>query len=149
MSTSDRFTAATFTTLPALFFTLLFLQTGWLGRDYWWETYLMVLSALTICSVLFGFAFPAVLQKLKLHQPWIWISISGLLAWIVALLMLGMLNTTPLCVGQNNGDGNNDLGMCMFMTALSGIIYTPVYLALLVASSLIGQWMLSLRTKYS
>jgi hypothetical protein len=54
---------------------------------------------------------------------------------------------TPLCVGKNNGDGNNDFGMCMFMTALSGVVYTPVYLGVLAISSLLGQRVLLLKTK--
>jgi hypothetical protein len=147
MSTSSRLFSAFFTALPGFIFFILFLLSGWLGREYWWETYLIVLLALLSSSLLFGSVFPTVFQKLRLHRPWLWILAQGFLAWIVALIVLGSLNLTPLCVGQNNGDGNNDLSMCMFMTALSGIVYTPVYLSILVVSSFLGHRMLRIKSK--
>ncbi|HEU0297614.1 MAG TPA: hypothetical protein VFR47_33035 [Anaerolineales bacterium] len=143
MSTASRLVSTFFTALPALFFFLLFLVSGWLGREYWWATYLAVLIVLLFSALLFGFALPTVFQKLRLRHPWIWIFAQGSLAWALALLVLGLLNLTPLCVGQNNGDGNNDLGMCVFITALSGTVYTPVYLVILVMSALIGHWVLT------
>jgi hypothetical protein len=63
---------------------------------------------------------------------------QGLLAWIAALLDLGLSNLTPLCVGQNNSDGNNERGICLLVTALSGILYMRIYLMVLSVSSLIG-----------
>lgn len=138
MSTSRRLLSAIFTALPGFFFFLLFLLTGW-RREYWWGTYLVVLTVLLISSVFFGFMFPLVFQKLR-WRPWVWILVQGLLAWAIACLVLTLLNMTPLCVGQNNGDGNNNFGMCMFMTVLSGIVYTPVYFGLLVISALAGSW---------
>jgi len=93
-------------------------------------------------SLFFGIALPTLCQKLRVHSPWIWIVAQGLPAWALALFVLDALNLTPLCVGQNNGDGNNDFAMCNFMTALSGIIYTPPYLGVLAMSSLIGHWVL-------
>lgn len=143
MSTSNRLVSAFFTALPGFLFFLLFLSSGWLGRDYWRGTYMAVLIVLLISSLLIGFALPTVFQKLKLAQPWMWIMLQGLLSWALALFVLGFLNMTPLCVGQNNGDGNNNLDMCMFMTALTGIVYTPVYLVVLAVSAFIGHWVLS------
>jgi hypothetical protein len=144
MSISSRLISSFFTALPGFFFFILFLLSGWLGREYWWETYLAVLIVLLINSLLFGFILPTVFQKLRLRHPWIWILAQGLLAWALALFVLGLLNLTPLCVGQNNGDGNNDFAMCNFMTALSGIVYTPLYLGILAVSSLIGHWVLQM-----
>jgi hypothetical protein len=146
MSTSIRLVSAFFTALPGFFFLILCLFSGWLGREYWWETYLTALIILLISSLLFGFALPTVFQKLRLRHPWTWVLAQGLLAWILALLVLGLLNLTPLCVGQNNGDGGNDLGMCIFMTLLSGIVYTPVFLGMQAVSALIGHWVLSSKT---
>jgi hypothetical protein len=147
MSTSSRLTSALFTALPGFFFYILFLQSGWLGREYWWGTYLVVLIVLLASSLFFGFMLPIVFQKLRLRYLWISILVQGFLSWTMALIVLGLLNLTPLCVGQNNGDGNNDVSMCMFMTVLSGIVYTPVYLIILAMSSLIGHWLLSLKIK--
>jgi len=144
MSTSSRLVSAFFTALPGLLFLILFLSSGWFGRDYWWGTYTAVLIVLFINSLLFGFALPTMFQKLKIRHAWLWIFIQGLLAWVISLAVLGLLNLTPLCIGQNNGDGNNDLGMCVFMTVMSGIVYTPIYFGLLAVSSLIAHGVLSL-----
>jgi hypothetical protein len=138
MSPSRRLLSAIFTALPGFVFCLLFLLTGWRG-EYWWGMYLVVLTVLLISSGFFGLMFPFVFQKLR-WRPWVWILVQGLLAWTIAYLVLALLNMTPLCVGQNNGDGNNNFGMCMFMTVLSGIVYTPVYFGLLVISALAGSW---------
>jgi len=146
MATSRRLVSAIFTSLPGLIFLTLFLVSSSPGRDYWWGTYLIILGVLVICGLAFGFALPPIFQKLGLRQPWTWILLQGLLAWIAALIVLGLLNLSPLCVGQDNGDGNNDLGMCLFMTVLSGIIYSPVYLGMLVLSAMIGQWVLKRMT---
>jgi hypothetical protein len=142
MSTLSRLISSFLTALPAFFFFILFLVSDWIGREYWWKTYLTVLIVLLISSLFFGFVLPTLFQKLRLRHPWIWILMQGLLAWTLAFFVLGLLNLTPLCVGQNNGDGNNDFAMCNFMTALSGIVYTPIYLGTLTMSSLIGHWML-------
>ena len=139
MSAMSRFISSFFTVLPTLFFFILFLRSGWLGREYWWGTYLTVLIVLFISSMFFGFALPTLFQKLRLRHPWIWILVQGLLAWTLALFVLGLLNLTPLCVGQNNGDGNNDFALCNLMTALSGMIYTPLYLVTLTVSAWLGQ----------
>src|ERR1041385_8238845 len=119
MSTTSRFISMLFTALPGFIFFILFLSTSWFGREYWWGTYFTVLSVLVLSNLLFGFVLPSVFQSLRIPHPWIWILLQGFFAWIVAVCMLGLLNTTPLCVAQDNGDGNNDFGMCMFMTALS------------------------------
>lgn len=144
MSTLNRLVSAFFTALPGLFLFILFLSTGWFARDYWWGTYTAVLLVLFMTSLVFGFALPVMFQKLRMRHPWQWILIQGLLAWLISLAVLWLLNLTPLCIGQNNGDGNNDLGMCMFMTVMSGIVYTPIYLGLLTVNSLIGHAILSL-----
>jgi len=142
MSTSSRLISAFFTALPGLFFFLLFLLSSLLGREYWWGTYIVVLLVLLTTSLAAGFALPTVFQKLKWRYPWLWIFAQGLLGWGMALVMLGLLNATPLCVGQNNGDGNNNLGMCVFMTILSGMVYTPLYLGMLVLSAFAGHWVI-------
>ena len=142
MSATSQVFSAFFTALPGSVFFTLFLHSGWIGREYWWGTYLTVLIALLFSALFFGFTLPAVFLKLKFHQVRVWILVQGLLAWILALFLLGFLNLTPLCIGQDNGDGNNDFAMCNLMTALAGIVYMPLYLSTLVVSSLIGHWVL-------
>jgi hypothetical protein len=142
MSISTRLLSAFFTAIPGFIVSILFLFSRWLGTEYWRGTYLMVLLVLLITSLSFGFKLPNLFQELRVRRPWIWILIQGLLAWIVALIVLGFLNLTPLCIGQNNGDGNNDIGMCFFMTVLSGLVYTPLYLGMQTLSALIGHWVI-------
>lgn len=147
MSTSNRLISAVFTALPGFGFLALFLAASLLGKDYWWETYLVVLVFLVIASLILGFALPPILSGTKLRKPWAWIAAQGFLSWGLALVALGLLNLTPLCVGQNNGDGRNDLFLCLLSTAASGIVYTPVYLTMLGMSAGIGQWIMkSMRT---
>ncbi len=45
--------------------------------------------------------------------------------WFAALAVVFVLNLTPLCVGADNGDGNNSLEMCVVYTFLWAIFYTP------------------------
>ena len=145
MSTASRWISSFFTTLPGFFLFYLFIVSGWIGREYWWETYLTVLIILLISSLFFGFVLPNIFQKLRLPHPWVWIVAQGLLAWTLALFVLGLLNLTPLCVGQNNGDGNNDFAMCNVMTALAGLVYTPLYIGMLTISAVIGPWVLKIK----
>jgi hypothetical protein len=55
---------------------------------------------------------------------------------------LGVFSLTPLCIGQENGDGVNDLAECMGRATMSGLVCTPVYLGLLIASAIIGNWVM-------
>ena len=144
MSTMSRLISAVFTAAPGFFFCALALATISFGKDdWWWGTYLYALIVLVISGLGLGFFLPLRFRTSKLRQPWMWIMAQGSLAWLLALLTLGLLNMTFLCIGQDNSDGNNNLGMCIFMTILSGSVYTPLYLSLLVASSLIGHGLLS------
>jgi hypothetical protein len=66
---------------------------------------------------------------------------AAFLAVILALAVLTALNLTPLCVGQNNGDGTNNLVMCIVQTGLVAVFFGPLVLGLLAlaafASSLV------------
>jgi hypothetical protein len=145
MSTSNRLVSSLFAAIPGFFILILLFATNLYGKDYWWGTYLAALIVLVVAAAFLGYLIPSIFHNK--FPAWLLIVISGIVAWVLSLFVLGVLNMTPLCIGQNNGDGNNDFGMCMFMTALSSILYTPVYLGLVAASSLVGHWVLSLKTK--
>jgi hypothetical protein len=53
---------------------------------------------------------------------------------------MAMLNATPLCVGQDNGDGNNDFSMCMSYVLLAAVVFGSVYFFFLSISSFVGHW---------
>jgi hypothetical protein len=123
-------------TTPAAFWLALILLIG--GKDYFWPVYRIVGGAFLIASLVIGYFASTMLPKFFAHYPGLSIFILGLLAWIAGLLVLGLLNLTPMCVGQDNGDGNNNLSLCIFQSVLVGIFYTPLELLFLTPSALIG-----------
>src|SRR5215510_12919041 len=127
MSTLVRLISAFFTSLPSVFF---FYQAVFVTppSEYYWKTDVVVVSALLGGSLSFGFVLPSVFRLFRLRAPWIWIMASGILAVLLALLVMTALNATPLCVGQDNGDGNNDFGMCMAYVFLAAIFFGSMYM---------------------
>ena len=138
MPLTTRGFSSFFTALPGSILIILFLLTGFLGNEAWWGMFLTVLIILLIGGLLSGFSLPALFQKLGLTRSWAWILVQGSLAWGLALFLLGVFSLTPLCIGQENGDGVNDLAECMGRATMSGLVCTPVYLGLLIASTIIG-----------
>jgi hypothetical protein len=96
---------------------------------------------LIVCPML-GFFIPSILPKPWKRHPALWLLGQGVLAWMIAALVLAVLNLTPLCVGQDNGDGNNDLALCMVQTSLVCIVYSPLGFILLCLNSLPGGWLI-------
>lgn len=61
-----------------------------------------------------------------------------MIGWVAGIALMALLNLTPLCVGQDNGDGNNNLGMCIGYTILYALVYTTVMFGAAIALGLIG-----------
>jgi hypothetical protein len=141
MSNPHRITSSFFTALPSLYF---FIQAVFLTSraEYYWKTDVVVASVLLVSSLLLGFVLPLVFQLFRIRAAWVSILTGGLLAMGFALFAMTLLNATPLCVGQDSGDGNNDLGMCMGYVALAGIVFGAVYLFFLAISAFFGHWVL-------
>jgi hypothetical protein len=131
-----RVLSAFFTAVPALVFgtASLVLYRG----EYFWLTYVIVCSMFLFSSLTLGFILPAALKDHWLRHPWLWVFIQGILAWLIAFAVLAFLNLTPLCIGQDNGDGNNDISLCMAQTVLIGLVYTPLELIMLTLSTVSG-----------
>jgi hypothetical protein len=104
--------------------------------------YYIVAVAFALISFLLGFFLPGLLPGRWLRHPRLWLFGQGFTAWLVAILVLGLLTLTPLCVGQDNGDGNNNIGLCIAQTVLVSIVYSPLELILLCLSALPGGWFL-------
>ena len=137
MSIGRRITTAFFTALPALFFFVPVISIESMRREYYW------ISILVGASVLFGSALVlGFFQPVWLRPKWLWITAAGFAALILALFATAAVNVTPLCVGQNNGDGNNDLGRCMGYVMLYAIFYGIPYMMLLTLSAVTGHWVL-------
>ena len=123
-------------TLPALLIGLCVFTC--FREEYYWFSYLIMAGIFSLSSFVWGYWLPGFMIKARVNYPWLWIFIAGGLAWILAILTLGLLNLTPLCIGQDNGDGINDAGLCFIYTMLSGLVYTPGMLVLLLVNSFIG-----------
>lgn len=133
MSICTRISTSFFTALPgALFFALVVISKE-MRQEYFWISILAGVSVLFGSAIVFGFVLPA-----RLHPKWFWIMASGFAAMVCALFLTAVLDATPLCVGQNNGDGNNDLGRCMGYVVLYAIFYGIPYMMLLTMSAVPG-----------
>lgn len=138
MSIITRISTAFFTALPSLLFFVLVVSSN-MYNEYYWP------SILTGVSVLFGSAsLLGFIQSPRLRPKWFWIIAAGFVAMTLALLTITVINATPLCVGQDNGDGNNDLGRCMAHVVLYAIFYGIPYMILLTISAVMGHWVMKI-----
>jgi len=108
------------------------------GEEYYWTSYVIMTLIFFGSSVILGLLLPTCMHGGHFDYPWLWLFIAGGLAWLVALLTLSLLNITPLCVGQNNGDGTNSYSLCVLYIVLATLVYSPVELVLLALSAFIG-----------
>jgi len=128
------------TALPATVFWILISTSA--GCDYFWKSYFIVCGVFLAVSFALGFFIPALAPKYWKRHPSPWLFGQGLLAWLVAILALGLVNLTPLCVGQENGDGNNDLVLCVVQTVMVAIVFSPLEFVLLCLTALTGGWLI-------
>lgn len=135
MPIGRRITTAFFTALPALFFFVPVVSIESMRREYYWISILVGASVLLGSALVLGF-----FQPVWLHPKWLWIMMAGFAAMVCALFVTAILNATPLCVGQNNGDGNSSFGMCMVYVFLYAIFYGIPYMVLLTMSAVTGHW---------
>ncbi len=135
MSIGRRITTAFFTALPALFFFVPVVSIESMRREYFWISILVGASVLLGSALVLGF-----FQPVWLRPKWFWILAAGFAAMVCALFVIAILNATPLCVGQNNGDGNSSFGMCMVYVFLYAIFYGIPYMVLLTMSAVTGHW---------
>lgn len=137
MSFIHRVATAFFTALPAVFFFLPVIAIESMRREYYWSSLLAGTLVLLGSALILGF-----LQPTWLRPKWVWIMMAGATAMGLALFATAVINVTPLCVGQNNGDGNNDLGRCLGYVLLYAFFYGIPYLLMLAVSAGIGHWAL-------
>jgi hypothetical protein len=140
MSIFFRFFSGFVTMLPAtVLWMLIFISAG---SEYFWKSYFIVSGVFLAISFALGFFIPALAPVHWKRHPILWLFGQGMLAWLVAILALGLVNLTPLCVGQDNGDGNNDFALCMAQTAMVPIVYSPMEFILLCLAAFPGGWLL-------
>lgn len=139
-----RLLSILFTSIPAALWLTRVLLTD--GDDYFWLAYIIACGFFLTVSLVIGFLGPTLFPQSFKRHPGLFIFGQGLMAWMSAFFVLGILNLTPMCVGQDNGDGNNDLVMCVIQTVLVGLAYSPLELFLLVPSAVIGGFLLRKRS---
>lgn len=140
MSIFIRFFSVLVTILPATVLWMLISTSA--GREYFGNTYLVVSEIYLTVSFAFGYCIPALAPEHWKHHPILWFFGQGLLAWLVAVLALGLVNLTPLCVGQDNGDGNTNIAQCMVQTVMVSIVYSPFEFILLCMTAIPGGWLI-------
>ena len=140
MSFSIRLFSGFVTSLPAILFLLLTSITA--GREYFWKAYFIVGVTFLAIGFTLGFYIPALVPAHWKRHTILWILIQGLVAWMAALLVLVAVNLTPLCIGQDNGDGCNDLALCMLQTTAVSIVSAPAEFILLGLTSFPGGWLI-------
>ncbi|MDH3504908.1 MAG: hypothetical protein OEZ41_12140 [Nitrospirota bacterium] len=105
--------------------------------EYYFVGYLGMSIAFLLASMVFGF-FNAVRLQRGVERATSVLFVSIMTSWILALLVLGVLNLTPLCVGQDNGDGINDIGDCVFYAVLNGGVFSLAILGLAALVAFLG-----------
>lgn len=131
MAIIPRALCGVFVALPSLAFGLYMLLTS--RGEYYEVVYDGVAAVYLAASLLLGATLAPRFRRL-----WVGLFLAGALAWLAALLTLALLNATPLCVGQDNGDGRNDFFLCVFQTAAVAAVSTPPLLMLLGLSAALG-----------
>ncbi len=75
-------------------------------------------------SPLAGFFMHPLWQRItKLDSPALQIVLTAMFAYGVTWACLAMMNFTSLCIGLENGDGENSTAHCMVGTILNGIVF--------------------------
>jgi hypothetical protein len=108
-------------------------------QEYFFLTYAIVSGVFWACSFIVG----ARMARQQSRRRTTWSAFRNLVfAWGAALVLLAVLNLTPLCVGQDNGDGRNTCALCVIQSVASAVIYTlPVLLLASLAAWGLGGWL--------
>ena len=146
MSIFTRILSGFLTMLPATVLLLILISMA-KENEYYWLAYFIVSGVFLAVSFALGFFVPALAPTHWKRHPSLWFFGQGLLAWLAAAVALGLINLTPLCIGQDNGDGNNNLGLCMAQTVMMPIACAPLEFILLFLTALPGGWLVKRLSK--
>ena len=132
---SRRFFIALLFSLPAFIFGAFMY---FFSRDeYYFMTFTIVSISFLLASFFLGWEIPSLMKKERSISKSLWLTLRGAAAWMPSLLILTILNFTPLCVGQNSGDGSNDVGLCFFYTLLTSFFYSLLIFPMLIINAVI------------
>ena len=133
------------TTIPAILFLVFILLTT---RGQYYASAYIIMGIVYFAASFFAGSLTAnrFAGQVTRRRMALYLFLAVTLAWFFSLLVLMALDLTPLCVGQDNGDGNNDLPMCIFQTLLVSIFYTPPALLVIGMASLLASWLIPAKT---
>ena len=128
-------------TFPALLFlTFIVLTTK---GEYYFPSYsamgLVFFTANLLSGTFVSYRFA---NKVSRRRIILYLFLGLAISWLISLLILATLSLTPLCVGQDNGDGNNDLTLCVIQVVLVSLSYTPFALLLIGTTSFVASQLL-------
>lgn len=108
------------------------------GGEYYFLSYLAMGLAFFAGSFLCGaFVSYRFAHRVSRARFFFYLFLGIALAWLVSLMVLAALSLTPLCVGQDNGDGNNDLMLCVVQVVLVSLATSPFALLLIGFTALV------------
>jgi hypothetical protein len=123
--------------LPAVFFLTYILRL--FKNEYYFPSYLAMGLFFFAASFFSGaFITHRFMNMVSPRRLVFYLFLGSAIAWIFSLVILGILSLTPLCIGQDNGDGNNDLFLCGIQVVLVSISYSPFALLMIAISSFIA-----------
>ncbi|MCC7449378.1 MAG: hypothetical protein IT324_18310 [Anaerolineae bacterium] len=72
--------------------------------------------------------------------------------WLIFFIVLFATNLTPMCIGQDNGDGNNNLSDCLFLSVFwyaffSALMIIPVTISVILEATVLQRLTLRNETK--
>lgn len=109
------------------------------GDYFYFITYKIISIVLLIMQFIFGCHLYFRLQACDtLASHWKKYFMCGLMSWFVTIMVLTILNYTPLCIGQENGDGYNNMFTCTLGTIGNSLILTPRVLFGITLSSFLS-----------
>ena len=130
------FISSLFSAPPAVVFSIYTLVSSW--EEYYWPTHVIMTLIYIGISIALGWLIPITMQNSQLNYPWLWLLLTGILAWMATLIGFSLLNLTPLCVGQDNGDGLNDYTLCSLYSIVIILVYSPVMLVLITLNAVVA-----------
>jgi len=114
----------------------------WFQAEYFFPIYAIASGIYLGACMVSAMTFPLGWSTGSFFRTWLGLCIQGAICWLAALLALAALSLTPLCVGQDNGDGHNTLALCMVGAFAAGLVTTPLVLMVISVCSAVGSTVL-------
>lgn len=125
------------TAIPSLLF-LTFIVLATRG-EYFFPSYSVMGLFFFTASFLSGaFVTYRFINRVSHTRLVLYLFLGSAIAWFISLFILAILSLTPLCVGQDNGDGSNDLILCVIQVLLVALSYSPFALLMIAIASFVS-----------